>query len=142
MQNKHKIITILALSTAIFTGILVATISTSDETVKQANKAMYKYFSSIEAKNKEGILDVIKDTRRGNSKEIIQQSLENVKGFKGTILNSEEINNNKVIVTIEMIMDGMDKYNVIDVPVVYEDGKWLVVLEEEPKQRFDLERKK
>jgi len=142
MQRRYKIAIILALSTAISTGIFAATTSASEEAVKEANRAMNKYFSSIEAKNKKDIMDVIKDTRQGNSEEVIQQSIENVKGFKGKILNSEEVNDKKVIVTIEITEDGMDKYNVIDVPVVYEDGKWLVVLEETPNQRFDLERKK
>jgi len=106
-----------------------------------AEAAVTKYNNDVRAGNVDAVLSDVKDLRFQNADQVkanVQSMMQHgQQGFQCQILGAKKIDETHVLVTIQFTNNAMRSPAVEDVPVVYENGKWTLVFEDNLKYQHN-----
>lgn len=96
-----------------------------------AQQSVINYIQAVEKQDANEIVKWVKDTRFDSleqQKKEYKEMFRNDPFEKVKVTNIKEVDDNNMIVSIKMFRKGSGKPQVLDLPVVKEDGKWKLLI--------------
>ncbi|WP_251579611.1 hypothetical protein [Paenibacillus sp. MER TA 81-3] len=131
-MNKSLKITLGLTTLAIILSVSMSSVSkASIPDIQEAKNTVENYIEAIESKNVDEIMKWVKDTRFDSPAQQRSQyftMFSNDPFSNASMINIQKINNNTMSVSIELDRKSNKESEIIQLPVIKEDGKWKLLV--------------